>query len=56
MPLSFGILFGLLITFVGVTLYFATRYKKLAKILIGIGAVISLITVGIIVLAMNSSM
>ncbi len=56
MPLSFGILFGLLIIFVGATLYFATRQKKLAIILIGIGTVISLIIVGIIVLAMNSSM
>lgn len=56
MPLSFGILLGMLIAFSGAVLYFASAYKRLAKVLVGIGLAISLVIVVIIALAVNSSM
>ncbi len=56
MPLSFGILLGFIILFTGVILHVATHHKKFAKILMGIGVIISLATGVIIVMAVNSSM
>ena len=56
MPLSSGILLGLFIELVGVIFLIATDNKKLGIILMGTGVVLALITVAIIVLAVNSSM
>ena len=56
MPLSSGIPIGILITIVGGILFFVTKYKRLAKIIFAIGIGITLLVVGIIVLAVNSSM
>jgi len=56
MPLSSGILLGLVVVVVGAILFFATNYKKMAKVVIGIGAVVTLLTLILIVLAVNSPM
>lgn len=56
MPLSFGILLGLIIVVTGAILFFATNYKKTAKVVLGIGVVVTLLTLLLIVLAVNSQM
>ena len=56
MPLSFGIPLGILVILVGAVLLFATNTKRLAKITIGIGVVITLLTLTLIILAVNSPM
>jgi len=56
MPLSFGIPLGVTIILTGVILFFATNNKRLAKMTIGIGVVITLLTLALIILAVNSSM
>jgi hypothetical protein len=56
MPLSFGIPLGITVILVGAVLLFATNTKRLAKITIGIGVVITLLTLGLIILAVNSPM
>jgi len=54
MPLSFGIPLGLLIVVIGAALFFATRYKKTAKVVFGIGVAVTVLTFIAIVLALNS--
>ena len=54
MPLSFGIPLGLLIAVVGAILFFATRYKQTAKIVLGVGVAVTVLTFILIVLAVNS--
>ncbi len=56
MPLSFGIPLGLVIVVVGAILFFATRYKKTAKVVMGVGAAITVLTLLVIVVALNSQM
>ncbi len=54
MPLSFGIPLGLLIAVVGAILFFATRYKPTAKVVLGVGVAVTVLTFILIVLAVNS--
>ena len=56
MPLTFGIPLGLVIVVVGAILFFATRYKTLAKLVIGFGLAASVMTVILVVLVVNSNM
>jgi len=56
MPLSFGIPLGLAIIVVGAILFFATRYKKTAKVVFGVGVVVTVLTVILVVLVSNSQM
>jgi hypothetical protein len=56
MPLTFGIPLGILIALVGMALYFATRRKRAALLLVGLGAVIMAFTFVAVILALNSGM
>jgi len=56
MPLSFGVLLGMTIILIGAVLFFATNKKRIAKMTMSIGAVIALLTLALIILAVNSSM
>jgi cytochrome c biogenesis protein CcdA len=56
MPLTFGILIGFLVIVIGAILLLATRYKKTAKVVIGVGLVITGLTFILIFLALNSQM
>ena len=56
MPLSAGILVGLVAIVVGAALYIGTGQKKMAMAFIGVGAAVALVTVGVVVLAVNSGM
>ena len=56
MPLSFAIPLGLLIAVVGAILFFATRYKKTAKVVFGVGVAIAILAFILVLLAVNSQM
>jgi len=56
MPLSFGIPLGLIIVVAGAILFLATNYKKTAKVVLGIGVAVTLLTLLLTVLAANSQM
>jgi hypothetical protein len=56
MPLSFLVPLGLLILVFGIVLFFVTSYKKAAKIMMGIGIAVTILTFLLIVLAVNSQM
>ena len=56
MPLSFGIPLGVIMIVAGAIVFFATRYKKIAKVVLGIGVAITLLTLILIVLVLNSQM
>ena len=56
MPLSFGLLVGLLAVVVGAILYGITRQKKVAMVVVCIGATVALLTIAALVLAVNSGM
>jgi hypothetical protein len=56
MPLSSGIPLGIIAILIGVVLFFATNSKRLAKMVMGIGVVITLLTLLLIILALNSPM
>lgn len=56
MPLSCGIPLGIIVAIMGLILYFATNYKKTAKLMVGIGVFITVLAIGAITLVMNSSM
>jgi len=56
MPISFGIPIGFMVVIVGAILFFATRYKKTVKVVIGVGLVITVLTFILIVLALNLQM
>ena len=56
MPLSFGIPLGVTIAVAGAILLFATNNKKTAKVVLGIGVAVTLLTLILIVLAVNSQM
>ena len=53
MPLSFGIPLGLILFVAGAILFFATNYKKIAKVVLGIGVVVTLLTLILIVLVVS---
>ena len=55
MGISFGVVIGLLISLCGAALLW-TPQKKLAGALIGAGAAVALITLGVVFLAVNSGM
>lgn len=54
MPLSFGIPVGLLLAVVAAVWFFLTEKKKAAVLLFGFGLTITLGTIVLIVLAVNS--
>ena len=54
MPLSFGVPLGLLIAVVGAILFFATRYKRVAVVVFGVGVLVAALTFILIFLAVNS--
>jgi len=56
MPLSFGLVTGLLAVVIGAILSVATRQKKAARVMIGIGVAMTLLTLAALVLAVNSRM
>jgi len=56
MPLSFGLLVGLLAVVIGVVLYAVTGQKKAAVALVGVGAAVALLTLAALVLAVGSRM
>ena len=56
MPLSFGVPLGLTIAVVGAILIFTTKHKKISWLVLGIGLTITLMTLILIVLAINSDM
>jgi hypothetical protein len=56
MPFSFGLLAGLLAVVCGGVLYGATRQKKAAVMMMGVGAAVALLTLVVLVLAVNSRM
>ncbi len=56
MPLTFGIPLGVIIVVVGAILFFATKQKKIAKVVLGIGVAVTILSFFLIVLAVNSSM
>ena len=56
MPLTFGIPIGLVIAVFGTILFFVTRYKKAAIVVIGIGGILAVLTFILVVLAATSPM
>jgi low affinity Fe/Cu permease len=56
MALSFGVPIGLVIAVIGIVLFFATKYKKTAKVIIGIGTAAFIMTLIMVFLAANSQM
>ncbi|HUV62962.1 MAG TPA: hypothetical protein VMW24_03635 [Sedimentisphaerales bacterium] len=56
MPMSVGVPLGLVIVVVGAILFFATRYKKTAKVVLAVGGAVAVLTFILIVLAANSQM
>ena len=56
MPLTLYIPLGLLIAVVGAILFFATNHKKIAKIILGVGAGIVILALTAVILAVNSGM
>lgn len=56
MPLTFGVPFGLVILIAGIILHFVTRSKMLARIMIGLGALITAVTLVLILLVVYSDM
>ena len=56
MPLSFGLPLGLSVLVVGAIMLFATKYKTAARVILGIGAAVTLLTLIVILLAVNSNM
>ena len=56
MPFSFAVPLGVIIMIIGATLFFATKYRKAAKVVLGVGIVVTLFALAVIVLAVNSQM
>lgn len=56
MPLSLGIPLGVVIIVAGAILFLATRYKKTAAVVLGVGLAVTILTLVVIVLAANSPM
>ena len=56
MPLSFGIPLGMIGIVVGAILFLATKYKKIAIIVMSAGGVVAVITIILVMLAVSSGM
>ena len=56
MPFSLALPLGLVIALVGAILFFVTKYKRAAKVMIGLGAAVAILTFILILLAVNSRM
>ena len=56
MPFSYGIPLGLILAVAGAILFFATRYKRAAKVVLGVGVAITIVVIILIVVAANSPM
>jgi hypothetical protein len=56
MPLSFGIPLGILVMLIGTVLFYVTKHKRIATVVISIGAFIAAFTLILIVLVLDSSM
>jgi hypothetical protein len=56
MGMSSGVLFGVVMVLQGGVFYFGMRQKGTAAFLLGVGAAMILLTLGMIVLAANSDM
>ena len=56
MPLSFGLPLGMIILVAGAIMLLATKHKTAAKVILGIGAAVALLTLIVILLAVNSNM
>ena len=56
MPLSFGIPLSVTIVVAGALMFFATNIKKIAKVVLGFDVAVTLLTLILIVLAVNSQM
>ena len=56
LPISLALPFGMLIALLGAILFYVTSYKRIAKMVIGAGLAIAILTFLLILLATNSSM
>jgi hypothetical protein len=56
MTLSIGIPLGLLIVIIGTILYFVLKNKMIAKLIIWIGAIVTLVTLIMVLMAVFSNM
>ena len=56
MPLSFGLVIGILAVMVRAVLYVVTRRKEAAVVMVGVGAGVVLLTLALLVLAAHSGM
>jgi hypothetical protein len=54
MPLTFFIPLGLILVVAGFFLHISTKYKLIAKLIIGLGLAITILIIGVIILAVNS--
>lgn len=54
MPLAFVIPLGQIMVVTGVILHLTTNYKKIVKVIIGLGLAVTILTIGVIVLAVGS--
>jgi len=56
LPLSFGLVIGILAVMVRAVLYVVTRRKEAAVVMVGVGAGVVLLTLALLVLAAHSGM
>jgi hypothetical protein len=56
MPLTFGILIGVVAVFLGLAMYFGTPQKKAAVVIMCFGLGVTLLTLGVLALVINSGM
>ena len=56
MPLTFGILVGVVAVIVGLAMYFGTPQKKAAVVIMYFGLGVTLLTLGVVGLVINSGM
>jgi|GEM_PF-4645524 len=54
MPLTFFIPIGLILILAGIILHISTKFKLVAKLLIGLGLAVTVLVIGIILLAVNT--
>ena len=55
-PFSFGLVVDLLAVIVGAILYMTTQQKKAAVVMVGVGAATAILTLVVLILAVNSGM
>ena len=54
MPLTFLFPLGLFMVIAGIFLYSATKYKLIARLIIALGLALIILTIGVIILSVNS--